>query len=167
MPAVSGLNPPMADRAVDAWCDPPVGWRLEPIKSDSRHTHQIWKSPTGSTAYGVIEMYLPFPVGPDLILWGFLDNMRKKEGSAELISKEPDPNLPGTRFVVEGGLYKIRVNLIIQGWRAWAVYAGTLRERAVNAEELKLAEAAREHTHVALPDRLPAPASPAEANGAN
>lgn len=157
----------MADRAVDAWCDPPVGWHLEPIKADSRHTHQIWKSPSGSTAYGVIQMYLPFPVGPDLVVWGFVENMKKKEGSADLISKEPDPKLPGTRFIVEGGQYKIRVNLIVQGWRAWAVYAGTLRERAVNDEELKLAEAAREHTQVALPEHLPAPANPAEANGAN
>lgn len=167
VPAVAGLNPPMANRAVDAWCAPPVGWKLDQTKADFRHTHQIWKSPSGSTAYGVIEMYLPLPVGPDWVLSGFIDNMRKKEGSAELLSKQADPTLPGTRFVAEGGLYKIRVNLIVQGWRAWAVYAGSLRDKAINQQELMLAEAARDHTHVVLPDVLPAPALRATANSAN
>lgn len=167
LPAAAGLNAPMADRAVDAWCDPPVGWKLDPTKADARHTHQTWKSPSGNTAYGVIEIYLPFPVGPDMVIWGFIKHMREKEGSAELLSKQPDPMLPGIRFVAESGLYTVRVNLIVQGWKAWAIYAGSLRDKAVNQGELRLAEAARDHTHVGLPDVLPATTLRATAISAN
>jgi hypothetical protein len=52
------------------------------------------------------------------------------------------------RFVAQGGKYLIRGNLFTRGWRAWVVYAGTLRDQPVNDSELKLAEAAREHTKV-------------------
>jgi hypothetical protein len=89
---------------------------------------------------------LPLPVGPDLVLWGFMRAMRNKQGSAKLISQEDDPNLPGIRFVAVGGKYKIRVNLTAHGWEGWAVYAATLRGQPANRGELFLAEKAREFT---------------------
>jgi hypothetical protein len=147
----SGLVPPQANQAVQAMVVPPLGWKPEPLKSSARHNHQVWISPSGSTAYGVIYINLPFPVGSELTLWGFLQEMQRVEGQANLISKENDPHLQGLRFVAEGGLYTIRANLIVNGFNAWAVYAGTLKEKPINEQELTLARSAREQTTVGLP----------------
>ena len=108
----------------------PVGWTADPLKSNSRHVHETWLSPSHNTAYGVILMYLPWPAGPDLM------------------SKQWDDKLPGYRFVAEGGIYKIRVNLIVRGNAAWAVYAGTRLDHPVAKNELEVAERARDDTRV-------------------
>ena len=50
--------------------------------------------------------------------------------------------------MAEGGQYKLRANLLRSGLRGWIVYAGTLRDQPVDAEELELAERAREQTRV-------------------
>jgi hypothetical protein len=146
----SGLNPPRANRDVQAWVVPPLDWKPDTLKTSARHTHQVWISPSGSTAYGVIYFNLPLPVGSDLTLWGFLQEMQRVEGRADLLSKENDEQLPGLRFVAAGGLYTIRTNLIVSGFNAWAVYAGTLNDRPVNPAELALARCAREQTRVGL-----------------
>jgi len=56
------------------------------------------------------------------------------------------------RFVAEGGLYRVRANLVTRGRRGWAVYAGTRRDADLDADELDLAERAREQTLVDAPD---------------
>jgi hypothetical protein len=127
---------------------PPVGWKAEPLKASDKHKHQIWLSPSGNTAYGVIYFTMPWPVGQDLALVGFLNQMRRTEGQATLISKQTDDDLPGIRFVADGGLYTVRTNLIIDGFEGWAFYAGTIRGKPVDSAELATAEAAREQTHV-------------------
>jgi hypothetical protein len=146
-----GLTPPMTVQAVMAQCVPPEGWKPEPLKQSERHTHQVWLSPTGRTAYGVIHFKLPLPVGVNIVYWEFLRELKKKEGTATELSRESDPALPGLRFVCEGGRYKMRVNLIVDGFDGWAVYAGTLREFAEIPAELILAERARENTIIGLP----------------
>jgi len=133
---------------VKALVEVPTGWTADPLKTNSRHVHEAWLSHSRNTAYGVILMYLPWPAGPDLTLWGFLNHMRESEGSARLLSKEWDDKLPGYRFVAEGGTYKIRVNLIVRGNAAWAVYAGTRLDQPVAKNELELAEKARDDTRV-------------------
>jgi hypothetical protein len=148
--AVQGLNPPIAIDAVQAVCDPPLQWKLDPPKRSATHTHLVWISPSGRTAYGVIYFHLPLPVGHDLALWGFLDQMRASEGEATLIKKNWDPNLGALRFVAEGGQYTVRTNLFVRGFSGWAVYAGTLRAFPVNQAELELAERAREATLIGL-----------------
>ena len=147
----AGLDDPVAVSEVQAIVVPPAGWTPEPLKQSSRHTHQVWISPTGNTAYGVIRMRLPIPVGPDLVLWGFMNEMKRVEGEGKLLTKEDDDALPGLRFVAEGGRYRVRTNLITSGRTAWAIYAGTLRERPVDDDELYLAERARESTSPGLP----------------
>ena len=137
-----------ANADVEAVVAPPIGWRAEPLKSSSRHSHQVWIAPSDNTAYGVIRFSLPFPVGSDLVLWGFLREMRRTEGEAALVSKAWDENLSALRFVADGGRYRVRVNLFVDGWRGWAVYAGTRRGREIAQNELELAERAREHTSV-------------------
>jgi len=126
----------------------PAGWTPDPLKSNARHVHETWLSPSQNTAYGVILMYLPWPAGPDLTLWGFMNHMRESEGNARLISKQWDDKLPGYRFVAEGGIYKIRVNLIVRGNAAWAVYAGTRVDHPIAKNELEVAERARDDTRV-------------------
>jgi len=145
------LSAPVVWPGLNARVVPPIGWRADPIKSSGSHQHQVWVSPSGSTAYGVIRFNLPLPVGADLVLWGFLREMRKSEGSAELISKAPDPDLPGLRFIAKGGRYTVRTNLTTRGFTGWAVYAGTLTNQSINQEELAIAEAARERTVVNSP----------------
>jgi hypothetical protein len=147
-PVYEGISKSEHREDLSAMVTPPVGWVAEPIKESSKHVHQIWLSPSKNTAYGIIYFDLPWPVGQDLVLTGFLAQMRKTEGRADLLEKSKDPNLPGLRFVAEGGLYRVRTNLIVDGRRAWAIYAGTVLEHDVEENELEMAELARESTRV-------------------
>jgi hypothetical protein len=155
----AGLSKRIVVPSVQAACAPPIGWSMEPLKQTKRHAHQIWLSPTESTAYGVIRFSLPLPVGPDTVLHFFLREMRASEGEARLISKRRDSELKGLRFVAEGGKYVVRANLTTRGFRGWAVYAGTVRDRDILPNELLLAELARENTETGV-DANPPSAKP-------
>lgn len=141
-----GLSQPVGVEAIAATCDPPAGWIAQPLRKSERHTHQIWLSPSGKTAYGVMHFKLPLPVGVSVVHWEFLREMKKREGEAVEISEKMDPALPGMRFVCEGGRYVMRVNMTVRGFEGWAAYAGTLRAQAIDEDELSLAEQARENT---------------------
>jgi hypothetical protein len=149
-PGSDELSTAVAMPVVDAIVDPPIGWEIDKRQVDAKHVHMVWKSPSGDTAYGVVLMYLPLPVGPDLVLAGFLNQLKQSDREAKLLSKTPAEELHGYRFVAESGQYVIRVDLSVRGWRAWAVYAGSLRGRDVNQAELDLAERARDRTRVNL-----------------
>jgi hypothetical protein len=135
---------------VDAYVSPPLGWSAQPLKQSSRHSHQLWIAPSGATAYGVIRFSLPFPVGYDLALWGFLREMKRTQGEAILVTKEWDENSQALRFVADGGEYRVRVNLMLDGWHGWAVYAGTRRDHEIVSNELEVAQLARDHTIVGM-----------------
>lgn len=152
LPSIADLSAPYAINALEAVVDPPVGWRRDKSDVDARHAHFVWLSPSGDTAYGVVLMNLPIPVGPDIVLWAFLNQMRKSDRQADLLRRENAPDLPGLRFVAESGKYRIRANLTVRTWRAWAVYAGTIRARPVNSPELRLAEQARDGTRMTTAD---------------
>jgi hypothetical protein len=144
-----GLSDASYFEPVDARVVPPVDWRIEPLKSSNRHKHQVWLSPSGNTAYGVIRFRLPVPLSPESVLHlGVLPEMKRTEGEANLVSSKRDPDLPGVRFVAAGGKYLVRGNLLTDGWRGWMIYAGTLRAQPINPSELEIAELAREHTLV-------------------
>jgi hypothetical protein len=165
-PVPEGLSPPIAIADLDALCVPPLHWHPEPLKTSNQHRHQVWVSPSGSTAYGVIWFALPLPVGEDAALWGFLREMKRTEGEATLHAKQRDPQTDALRFVAEGGQYLIRGSLVTRGFHGWAVYAGTLRNRPISQEELELAVRARENTALGLPadatDETPPDRSPAD-----
>jgi hypothetical protein len=148
-PAGIVLDSPTKSDVLRAVVSPPAGWKPEPLKASEKHKHQIWISPSGNTAYGVIFFIMPWPVGQELALRGFLNQMERTEGRATLVSRENDDELPGIRFVADGGLYTVRTNLIIDGFEGWAFYAGTVRGKPVDEQELAIAEAAREQTRVA------------------
>jgi hypothetical protein len=146
-----GLSLPFYEADVLAACDPPLGWKPDPLKTSPSHTHQVWASATGDSAYGVIHFELPLPIGLNLALSGFIKQMKTTEGDATLISKEYDAKKDAIRFVADGGPYRIRAVLTVAGWEGWAIYAGTLRNRPINQNELDLAERAREYTKVGRP----------------
>jgi hypothetical protein len=152
---LAGLSTAQFSNDVQAECLPPLGWAAQPLKRSARHTHQIWISPTGRTAYGVIHFTMPLPVGYDLALWFFMNEMRRSEGESKLTDKRWDPNLRGLRFVAQGGLYTVRANMLLRGFEGWAIYAGTLTGQPVIPEELDLAEQARECTRVDHPSDQP------------
>ena len=149
-----GLGAAEYVETVDAVCPVPQEWRAEPLKQSSSHVHQVWLSPSGKTAYGVIRFNLPLPLGHNFVLRHFLRQMRQSEGEAILLEEQWDPNLRGIRFVAEGGLYKIRTNLMVRGFRGWAIYAGTLRDQPAQPQELQLAERARDHTAIGRPEEV-------------
>lgn len=144
MPA--GLLAPRAVDTVEAVCAPPAGWMMTPLEKIQGNYHQMWLSPSGHTAYGVIHIDLPLPVGQDFVLWVLMQHMREQQGWARLLSKERDE--AGLRFVAEDPRYIMRGNLRVRGWQAWVIYAGTNRNDPVEDAELKLAEEAREMTRV-------------------
>ncbi len=134
---------------LQATVTPPPGWVAQPVDRGSNHVTQVWVSPTGDTALGVIRFTLPLPVGHEWALWGFLQNMRKSEGRAELIEKRWDDSINALRFVAEGGRYRVRAVLRVHDIRGWSVFAGTLTGRAVNEAELQQAQTERERVRVA------------------
>jgi hypothetical protein len=138
------------NRELQAIVSPPRGWQVKaPEAGDT--SHQVtWVSPSGDTAYGVIYISLPLPVGPDISLLGFMAEMKKDEGESELIAKRFDDALGGLRFVARGTVHTVRGNLITRMFSCWVIYAGTLTEQPINEGELQLAEMAREKTTIGL-----------------
>ncbi len=154
--AIPTLEAPRFVEPVNAVARPPIGWSCEPLKQSEKHTHQVWLSPSGKTAYGIIYFVMPgiadvLPVPMNWVLDGFLDAMRNDQGEATLLSRQDDPDLPGIRFVAEGGLYTTHTNLITAGRHGWAIYVGTLRSQPGAPDEIELAEQAREQTQIRIP----------------
>lgn len=125
---------------------PPHGWALDEPRVDSDSYQLVWISPTGQTAYGVIRFDLPFPVGHDLTLFGFLRTMRAQDGQADLLDKQWDPDREALRFVVRGKQYELSALMIVRGSAGWVSYAGTRVETPVVESEKAIAEQARERT---------------------
>lgn len=124
----------------------PIGWNPKPLDGNLAAAHQVWVSPTGKTAYGVARFTLPLPLGHEPVLWFFLQEMRAREGVAIVLSKTWDPEVSALRFVAEGKKYVVRTTLTIRGLSGWVTYAGTLRGEEPLADELRLAELARDGT---------------------
>ena len=141
-----GLTEPTVRKDLEAAVTPPLGWTAQPLKGSSNHTHQIWMSPSSNTAYGVIRFTMPFPLGVETALWGFMREMKRIEGDARLLSKQRDPDIKGLRFVARGREHTVRASILTRGTRGWAIYAGTFTGREPVADELELAERARDHT---------------------
>lgn len=126
----------------------PMGWEAQPVDRGSNYVTQVWISPSGDTALGVICFSLPLPVGHEWALWGFLQNMKKSEGQAQLVDKQWDESSRALRFIAQGGRYRVRSKLMVDRLQGWSVFAGTLAGRRVNQDELDIAERAREAVRV-------------------
>ncbi|MEM7808131.1 MAG: hypothetical protein AAF561_08480 [Planctomycetota bacterium] len=142
---------------VEAFVIPPKTWRLDPPKINDERSHLTWLSPTGDTAYGVVYFNVPgiTTILPTEFLHRraadrYIEEFDKEVGDATLESQAWDESIDAMRLVAEGGPYRVRSMLRIRGNRGWSVYAGTLRENAVNEAELDLAVSAREATQVGL-----------------
>lgn len=146
------LTPLTPHPEVKARVAPPVGWTPDPLKASDRHTHQVWLSPTGNTAYGVSHFshFLLFLASEDRVLTEVLKGMKDTSGETQLLSSQRDRDLGGTRFVADAGPYLVRGNLIRQGRDGWVIYAGTVRGKPIESDELRIAEEARERTEVGL-----------------
>jgi hypothetical protein len=145
-----GVTEPHVVPELEAFCGPPKGWIAQPLERDSKHTQQVWVSPSGRTAFGVIRFTLPIPATDKIALWGFLQEMKRREGQAKLVSRKPLPD--GTAFVADGAKFRIRGTIVTRGLRGWVAYAGTLQHEPVEVDELELAVQARDNTAPGLPD---------------
>ncbi|HEX8340287.1 MAG TPA: hypothetical protein VF624_05200 [Tepidisphaeraceae bacterium] len=123
---------------------PPAGWVRKPDERGPSNTTIAYVSPAGGTAVGVIRFTLPWAVGREWALWGFLSRMKQREGRADLIEKTYDAKADVTRFVAEGSRYRIRTNFYVRGTAGWAVFAGTLVDKPIDATDLRNAELARD-----------------------
>jgi hypothetical protein len=147
--AQATLAAPTPNQDLSAIVAPPTGWTPAPIEKETDHAHQTWISPSQKTAYGVIYFGLPLPMPANWLLGPFVNEMRKREGKADVVGTPfKDDALPGVRLVVETKQYKMRINLIVRGFSAWAIYAGTVRDQAEEPRELRQAERARDTTKV-------------------
>lgn len=146
------ISPPAPNADVLARVTPPIGWKPDPLKSSDRHTHEVWLSPTGSTAYGVshFKHLLLFLASDDRVLSEVLKGMQQTSGATQLLHSQKDKEIDGVRFLANAGPYTVHGNLIRHGTDGWVVYAGTVRDKPVVPEELKLAELARERTQLGL-----------------
>lgn len=147
------LSDPVFESGLNATVVPPVGWTRQEVSRAFNHLHENWVSPSGKTSYGIIHFMMPIPVGTEnAFRYGFLAQMKRDEGEANVLEQAWDESIEGLRFVAEGGRYRIRTFFVVRGLRGWAVYAGTLKNEQVIEPELELAERAREAT-VLAPER--------------
>jgi hypothetical protein len=135
---------PYIDDDLRARCSPPRAWEPKPLEHLPRSVQRVWVSPTGHTAYGVIHIRLPWPFGPDVVLWRFLAGMRETEGEGRLLTRER--NGDEVNFVAETPKYRLTARLHTAGWNAWVIYASVLRDQPVDGAEFPLAESARDVT---------------------
>jgi hypothetical protein len=142
------LADPEYSAELQALIVPPIGWQPSILPAKFNAFHQLWISPSGRTAYGVIKFSLPLPLPHDPVLWAFMKEMRKKEGQADLLHKGWDPRRRGLRAVIEGGRFTIRTTITLRGLSGWITYAGTLRNEPIEPGELETAEAARDRTEL-------------------
>ncbi len=136
----------------------PAGWTVRTVSQDARHTHLVWESPTGATAFGVIAFRMPWPVGHEAAFkYGFIASMRRAEGEANVLSKDWTDDRSELRADVEGGKFLVRMRFIVRGVRGWSIYAGTLRNQPINPDELTLAESSRNTASISSSsdDQLP------------
>ncbi|MFI5378243.1 MAG: hypothetical protein ACHRHE_02955 [Tepidisphaerales bacterium] len=148
---MAGLSAPRPDKELQAIVSPPAGWKAEPLKVGDRSWHRVWVSPTGSTAYGVIFIKLPLPVGSELALMGFMMEMKKTEGEGKLLDKRRDES-GSLRYIAENPTHTVFARLFTDGWLCWIAYAGTLTGKPVDVGEMLLAARAREATIIGLPE---------------
>jgi hypothetical protein len=153
----AGLAPVEWISTVEAAAPVPLGWKAEALKVQPRSKHQVWISPSGSTAFGVLNVqHFLMPLASDrMVMEEFLKGMKQTEGEAKLLEGPKEDRslgggIGGLRFVAEGGKYTVRANLVSRGTRAWIVYAGTERGKPFDLEELSRAEEARDRTVVGL-----------------
>jgi hypothetical protein len=148
---IAGLGQTESREDLHVTARAPEGWTTEPIKTTATTIHQIWISPTGRTAFGVIYARLPLPVGAELALWGFMREMKKSQGEAELLDKNRDEHLDGLRFSARGRFYSIEAVLYAHGWDCWVSYAGRYSDKEADEGELALARLARERVMMGSP----------------
>jgi len=150
--ASSGLQEPKPFAPADAVVVVPQGWEADKLKQEDNYSHQVWKSPSGNTCYGIIHFGMPLPLPASLVLPKYLDAMKESEGEANVVGQpQKDDALPGIRLTVECGDYRMRTNFICKGFGGWSVYVGTLRNKPEQPAEIELAERAREKTKIGLP----------------
>lgn len=125
--------------------DPPSDWRYELTSQSERHEHVTWISPGGNTAFGIVYFRMPFPVGHELAFkYGFLAEMRRKEGVAKVLEKHWDRQIEGLRFVVESKFFHVEAKFFVRGSEGWAIYAGQRLNNPVIEEEFETAKRVRE-----------------------
>ena len=56
LPSSLPLDVPRYVAPVRAICVPPAGWDARPLKVTSISEHQVWVGPSGTTAYGVLNV---------------------------------------------------------------------------------------------------------------
>ena len=157
-PAID-LLPPEYVPDLRATVRPPAGWTPRPPEQSLNSTTQLWLSPGGETAFGVIAFWLPLPVGTDAVVPVYLKEMARRDGRADVVSREVDERLEAVRVVADSDTYRTRTTILVRGLRGWAVWAGTLQAKPIDPDALAAAEAAREA--VRLGDETDAPAETA------
>ena len=128
-----------------------MGWTLQRSDNTARYIQRVWVSPSGKTSYGVVRFNLPFPVGDEIALNGFLAQLRRDEGEAVLLSESKDAAQDRLIFAAEGGRYRLNGIIVTRGFHGWVVYDGTLRNQSRALDELASAVQARENTRLGLP----------------
>lgn len=125
--------------------DPPADWRYEVTSLSDRHEHVTWIGPGNNTACGILYFRLPWPVGTELAFrYGFLEEMRRKEGVATVLFKQWDDEKECLRFTVDSKQFHTEGNFFVRGWEGWMIYAGTRLGEPVNEAEFETARRVRE-----------------------
>ncbi len=116
-PTARCRRPERSNRSKRSSRRPPTG-RCATGRPTRGRAHRVWLSPSGRTAFGVIRVNLPLPFpSPRLLLGPFLKRCARRRGRGGPTAGRATPDLPGLRFVAEGGRYTMRGNLISRGWR--------------------------------------------------
>ena len=121
----------------------PQGWDARPLEVTPLYTAREWRSPSRSTAVGVVYLHLPFPVSAKLLVWlarsrYAQERQHRGQSEARMIDQWTDPI--GREWVeAENVKYHVRGYAITNGFDAWIVYSGYRLGMPMNLMEIGLA----------------------------
>ena len=154
---VQGIGRGYFEPRVQAFLVPPRGWQPGPVEALEDYTHLTWLSPGGKAAYGAIYLQIPGWVPTAIIpvksltgrvLDEFVSRMRTDQGQADLLSSEWVDDADAMDFSVRGTTYTLQSRLTVRGKRGWVIYRGVLTGEVAPAEEVAVADRARDATAV-------------------
>ncbi len=144
----TGLAPPRPIDRVGASASIPRSWDLLPTQGGGLFTHCQWRSPSHTTAVGVVHIHMPLPMSARTLVW--LAKSRYNDapktdadhkvpgGPGRLVREWSDP--VGREWVeAENDRYRLRGYAVTCGFDAWVVYSGYKLKGLPNPVDIELA----------------------------
>lgn len=149
----SGLKPAEHIPELNVHGALPAHWTRSPFQKTALYSQTYWRSPSGHTGVGAVDIHLPLPISADMVLWLAEREYTKKANDGRLIAKWKD-ELGRSWFEAESKSYHVRGYALAQGFEAWVVFFGYRLDRPPEPGEIGIAARSAD-TFIPLVNRSP------------